>query len=125
MQYSPKLKKAAQEIQHILKKYDIAGVVVIHTPGHSEFVCSVSPSYSCAKITGDRLRVKAKLNEDFGGDRQAWKQKVRDTSNMLSLLSETMASMTMQLIEVSEAVDAATGSSHTDEGFTSHTTQNN
>jgi len=31
MQYSPKLKKAMEEIKAILKRDDIAGIVVLHT----------------------------------------------------------------------------------------------
>lgn len=38
MQYNPKLKKAADEIKLILQKYDIAANVILHTPGHSEYL---------------------------------------------------------------------------------------
>lgn len=88
MQYSPKLKKAMELIKDILKDNDIAGIVVLHTPGHSEFLMGLETSYSCAKFEGDTLRVKAKL-ADFNGDKEAWALKMATTSNMLSLLSET------------------------------------
>jgi hypothetical protein len=65
MQYSPKLKKAMEEIKSIVKRHDIAAHVVLHTPGHSEFWFEISPSYSCAKLEGDNVRFKAKT-ADFG-----------------------------------------------------------
>ena len=60
MQYSPKLKVAIEEIKQILKNNDIAGFVVIHTPGFSEFLNHVETSYSCAKVQGDEVRLKLK-----------------------------------------------------------------
>lgn len=50
MQYSPKLKKAMEDIKKILHENDIAGFVVLHTPGFSEYLNRVDPSYSCAKL---------------------------------------------------------------------------
>lgn len=61
MQYSPKLKKAMEEIKRILKDHDIAASVVLHTPGHSEYYLRINPSYSCATLNKGELRVKAKL----------------------------------------------------------------
>lgn len=46
MQYSPKLKIAMDEIKQVLKKHDIAGFVVLHTPGFTEYLNRVDPSYS-------------------------------------------------------------------------------
>lgn len=79
MQYSPKLKKAMEEIKTILKKYDLGAMVVIHTPGHSEFVLKVDPSYSCAKFnqTGDGINFKTK-----GLPKAKQKELARDTANM-------------------------------------------
>ena len=125
MQYSPKLKKAMQEIKAILQNYDIAGSIVLHTPNHSEFLLQISPSYSCAKLEGDNLRVRAKLNEDFNGDKEAWKQKVMDTSNMLNLLAEVGGKASMSLFQISDKVDETVSAQHFAGGNTSHTTQNN
>ena len=58
MQYSPKLKKAMQQIQAILTENDIAGFVVLHAPGYSEFLNHVTTSYSCAMIENDRIHLK-------------------------------------------------------------------
>lgn len=81
MQYSPKLKTAMERIKAILKEYDIAGAVILHSPGFSEYLIKIDASYSCAKFEADYLRVKAKLQEDFDGDKDAWTQKITYTVN--------------------------------------------
>jgi hypothetical protein len=124
MQYSPKLKKAMQEIKDILSKHDIAGIVVIHTPGHTEFLNKLNPTYSCCKINGDQIRVKAKL-EDFNGNKQARNKVISDTANMLHSISMVTGKMLMPLIDLSQQVDKIIDASHNGEGFSSHTTQNN
>lgn len=125
MQYSPKLKKAMVAIKAILKEYDIAGLVVIHTPGHSEYLVRIDPSYSCAKFESDSMvRIRAKL-ADFNGDKDAWTKKVTDTSNMLSLLSEVTMRTGLSVAELSERMDKIVDAEHFGGGHTSHGTQNN
>lgn len=124
MQYSPKLKKAAEEIKAVIKKYDIAALIVLHTPYHSEYVNEITPSYSCMKWNGDELRIRAKLKEDFNGDKKAMEKKLADTSNMLRLLSEVGGKQLLELMKVSYFVDELLGSTHTDRGHSSHTEQN-
>lgn len=123
MQFSPKLKNAAEEIKAILKNYDIAASIVLHTPGHSEFILEITPSYSCAKLNHDSIRFKAKKS-DFNNELKR-QQVISDTANMMNLLSETTAKNAMMLITVSEQFDKIVGADHGDSNFTSHTTQNN
>lgn len=125
MQYSPKLKKAAEDIKKILKQYDIAGLVVLHTPGFSEFICQVSPSYSCVTLEGDHLRIKAKKT-DYPNKKQ-WQQKVEDSANMLHLLGNVGGERSLTIMELSKRVDDVIDAEHGTRGdnFTSHTTQNN
>lgn len=123
MQYSPKLKIAAKEIEEILAKHDIAGMIVLHTPGYGEFILNINTSYSCAWIQGDALRMRAKKAEF--ATLAEWKQKVSDTSNMLNLLSDIGGRITMNLISASEMIDKAVGAEHQDGDETSHITQNN
>lgn len=124
MQYSPKLKKAIAEIEEVIAKHDIAAVVVLHTPGHSEFIIRISPSYSCATVDGDKLRIRAKLTE-FNGDKKALEKTVTNTSNMLNVLANTMGKTSLTLLDVSEHLDKHVGAMHTDGGESFHTTQNN
>jgi hypothetical protein len=124
MQYSPKLKKAMEEIKAIVTKYDIGAMVIIHTPDHSEYYMNISPSYSCAKHDGDTVRIKAKL-KDFNGDKKAWQLKVTDTSNMLSLLGETGGRTALSILNVSKQLDKVVDAEHLDGDHTGHTQQNN
>lgn len=117
-QHSPKLKKINEEIQKILKDNDISGVILLHTPGFGEFSVNISPSYSCAFVEGHALRVKAKLNEDFNGDKELWTQKVKDTANMLHILSNMGSKILGTIDEISLAVDKSVNSEHTGKGFT-------
>jgi hypothetical protein len=123
MQYSPKLKMAMEEIKKVLKQYDIAGMVVLHEPGHSEYFMDIEPSYSCAKHNGDHVRIRAKL-ADFDGNKEAHRKKVTDTSNMLNLLGEVGARTSMSIINVSEQLDRIVDAEHFDHGHSSHTEQN-
>lgn len=123
MQYSPKLKKVMEEIKAILEREDLAAVVVLHTPGFSEYVFKIDPSYSCASLmpNGEGIRVNSKQLKT-----KAEKiMKLRDTSNMLHLMGETTGQMAMNLIQVSKVVDRKLDSDHYGPGHTSHTQQNN
>lgn len=124
MQYSPKLKIAMEQIKVILKQHDIAALIVLHTPGHSEYLLSIDPSYSCARFEGDYLRIKAKLAE-FGGDKKAWELCTSNTSNMLNLIGEVGARTSMQILEISKTLDEKISAEHTGGGHTSHNQQNN
>src|SRR5205814_1678315 len=115
--------------KHILKRYDIAGSIVLHTVvdghGDAEHLLSVQPSYSCAKIIGDELRIRAKLKEDFNGDREAWYKKVTDTVNMISMLTDMVSMQAMALMEMDKKLKSVIDVEENDDGYTSHTTQNN
>lgn len=125
MQYSPKLKKAMEEIKEIVKKYDIGALVTLHDPGNSEYWNHITPSYSLMKVNGDEIRLKANLKNDFSGNKQLMQKRLSDTANMLSLLAETSAKQTLMIMQVSDAVDKALEATHTEGGHTSHTQQNN
>ncbi|NJC24818.1 hypothetical protein [Neolewinella antarctica] len=122
MQFSPKLKKAAQEIKGILERYDIAGAVIIHTPGYSEYVLKVNPSYSCAKIEGGMLRFKTK---GLPLSPALKKQMIADTSNMMAGLSQVSGTMSLNLMAGSEKIDKMVRARHTDMGHTSQTELDN
>jgi hypothetical protein len=108
MQNSPKLKTAVEEIRAILKKHDVAAVVVLHTPGFSEYIFKIDPSYSCAKVTNNRLEVKLKL-EHYNNDRKLRDQFAKDTLNMINHLTEVTGMMTMQLVNASKVIEEHIG----------------
>lgn len=124
MQYSPKLKRVMQEIKDILSREDIAGHVVIHEPGYSEYLLKVDPTYSCAKIRGNRLEIKAK-KDDFLGDTDRQSKVIGDTVNMVTHLCSSLckgAGLMMNLESILKTkIDIDTDHG----GDTDHTTQNN
>lgn len=125
MQYSPKLKKAAEEIKDILKKYDIAANIVLHTPGHCEYLLHITPTYSAAWLENDMVRFRARL-QDYNGNVIIRNKKISDTLNMLRLLSDTAGKNALALLSVADQFDKITGAEHEeDDNHTSHTTQNN
>ena len=125
MQYSPKLKKAMEEIKKICSKYDIGAMVVLHTPGFSEYLNRLDPSYSCVIQNGDEIRVRARVKEDFNGDKDMRDKKISDTSNMLHLLSNTTMTQGLALSDVSKRVDDIVNAEHFGGGHSSNTEQNN
>jgi hypothetical protein len=59
------LKTVAAEIQALLEKHDLAGMIVLQAPDHLEFLKVLSPSWSVARLneeTGE-LRIRAKREE--------------------------------------------------------------
>ncbi len=126
MQYSPKLKKAMAEIKKVLDEYDIAGSIVIHTPGFSEYLDHLTPSYSCAKMEPNgTLRIRAK-KEDYHGDVKLRDEKIRDTSNMLHHMSVEVRRSAEVYERISDHLDRIVNAEHLGPGNqTSHNQQNN
>ena len=124
MQYSPKLKTAMEEIKAILAKHDIGAMVVLHTPGYSEFLNKLNPSYSCIIQTGDQIRFRSKL-ADYGGDKKKWQKVTTDSLNLLQCITETTGMVLMPLMDFTGKLEIALDSESRNGGFTSHTSQNN
>jgi hypothetical protein len=125
MQYHPKLKKVMEEIKDLLKKNDIAAVVVLHTPGFSEYLLHCGTTYSCCTVNEEGIRVRAKLIEDFKGDKAMWEYKVKSTANMLHHLAVVHGQKTLTLLELSDHLDQQIGAEYDQGDESSHTTQNN
>lgn len=129
MNYSPKLKKAMEQIKGILDEHDIAGVVMLHTPGHGEYLMKIDPSYSAAKyetIPGEEnaLGIRVKIKEAEVGKNKA-KQLAEDTTNMFHILTATGSGLIMQLIDMDEFMQKHYNPDHSGPGHSSHTSQNN
>lgn len=130
MQYSPKLKIAMEKIKAVLKEHDISGVVVLHTPGHAEYTVQITPSYSCAKYdeinpTLAAIKVRAKLKEDFNGNKDAWTKKVSDTADMFDSLSMITGKIGLDLMKVMDGLKHFIDIERTGRGHTGHDQQNN
>lgn len=122
MQYSPKLKKVMEQIKDILKENDIAAFVVLHTPGHSEYLNHVQTSYSCATVLPEGIRLRLKESE-VGKEKAMFL--ADGTFNMITHLTNAIAANAELYIDCHEKLKTKwDGSSH-DGGHTSHNQQNN
>ena len=104
------------EIKDLLEKHDIAGLVVLHEPGYTEYALRLDPSYSCAKLERGQLKFKTKgMNVSDKKKRQF----MTDTANMMQGLATTSGQMAMNLMNGSDKINHITGALHTDFGHTS------
>lgn len=110
------------EVKAVLDKYDIAGVAVLHTPGHTEYLMKIDPSYSCAKIQGQELRFKTK---GLKLSKASKRKMIADTSNMMHGLSHTTGHLSLNLMSGSDKLDRIAGTSHNNLGHTSQTELDN
>lgn len=94
-EFSPKLKMAAADIKAVLAKYDIAAIVVLQEPSHTEFFMQVDPSYSAAYLENQQLR----LRQVLAGADGAIPEKVVHTVNMLNNLQVLTGKITMALAQ--------------------------
>jgi hypothetical protein len=126
MQYSPKLKMAMEEIKAVLSKHDIAGMIILHTPGFVEYLNKINPSYSILKIKdGEGFAFNAH-SKHFGGDKEKRDKAAADTRNMIELFEEFSGKQFMMYNEIAKKVDEKFGKwDHEDGNETSHTQQNN
>jgi len=124
MQYDPKLKKAKAEIEAVLDKYDIAGAVVLHSPGFGEHFMKIDPSYSCAFFDklpdGVAIRVRARLQEDFQGDALKRHKAAENTANLFDIFANLIGKQALYSIETFELLKTqlnitSTSGNHTDD----------
>ena len=117
------------EIKVILDNYDIGGSIVLHSPGYGETFMKVNPSYSCAFIgewMGKQgIRVRTRLHEDFQGDVAKRNKSQEDTVNMFALMADAVGHQALNFMEMMKMLETKFEIIHTDEGFTSSSTQNN
>lgn len=124
MQYSPKLKMAMEDIKAICNKYDIGAFVIIHTPGYTEFLNKLDPSYSCITVNGDEVHFRSKL-DDYNGDKAAWEKKTTESVNLLDSITQVGGQILLPLLDFTEKLMNDLDAERDRGGFSSHTTQNN
>jgi hypothetical protein len=122
MQYNPKLKQAMEEIKKIIKENDIAAFVLLHTPGHSEFLNAVSTSYSCAKIEDGEIKFRIKTAEV--GKEKA-KALAEGTYNMITHFRDQLTIHASLYIDAYEFLKDHWGGEDDKGSVSSHTQQNN
>jgi hypothetical protein len=122
MQYSPKLKKAIEQIKTILKENDISGFVVLHTPGFSEWLNHLETSYSCAKVCPEGVRLKIKESEV---GREKAQQLASDTYNQIYHLTKHILKGAKYYMDVEDYLNKHYKVDFDDGGESSHQQQNN
>lgn len=122
MQYSPKLKKAMEEINRILDRYDIAGIVVLHTPGFGEYKFKIDPSYSCAELMPGGHGVKV---SNTGRGQKEKKKMAEDTANMFHILGTLTGEQAMKVFQANEALKEKLDIRHYGPGHSSRDEQEN
>lgn len=115
-----RLKVARAEIEAILQRHDLAGVVVLHTPGMSEFFYQVNPSYSVVHLDEKRgaVRVRSRLAEDYAGNAAAQLHDQAASANMTAALADGLSGAAAMFQDVQAIVDKALSATHTDAAFT-------
>lgn len=122
MQYSPKLKKAMEEIKAIAKKYDVAAFVVLHTPGFSEYLNHLDTSYSCVYATEEGIRVR--LKEKEVGKEKA-EQLADGSFNMVTHFAEIVGKHALMYMDMQEMLQRKWNGKSFGGEETSHGQQNN
>lgn len=110
-----RLKIARAKVEGILQEHDLAGVVVLHTPGMTEFFYNVTPSYSCAWIDekAGELRVKSTL-VDYGGDKDVQIRDQAATANMIHGFARDLLNAAGMFGSIAHFVDRAVRAEHTE-----------
>lgn len=103
-----RLKIARAEIEAVLKRHDLGGAVVLHTPGMAEFFYDVQPSYSCAWIdqAAGIVRMKSKA-ADYAGDVDAQLRDQAATAQLFNALGMDCSKAGLMFLDVSDVVDKA------------------
>lgn len=122
MQYSPKLKKVMEQIKTILSENDIAGFIVLHSPGYSEYLNHLQTSYSCATVVPDGIALKLKESE-IGRDKAI--ELANGTFNMITHLTNAIATNANLYIDCHEKLKLKWNGTSFDGGHSSHNQQNN
>lgn len=102
-EFSPKLKMAAKEIEDILVKYDISGIINLFEPMIAESIIKIDPSWSVVSLNAAR---HLKINPPIVDlkNQEAAKKKIIDTINMLANLRIRISEIIMALMQAEQAV---------------------
>lgn len=114
-----RLKIARTKIEAVLAEHDLAGVCVLHTPGMAEFFYSIRPSYSVCWLdeTAGAVRIKSKLDRDYGGDLHVQQRDQAATANMTASLAGRLGHAALMFLDVDRVVSDKLRAEHTSPEF--------
>lgn len=112
-----------EQIKQIVKENDIAAFVLLHdVTGFSEYLNSVEPSYSCAKLEPDQIRFRLKQAE-VGKERA--QQIAEGTFSMVTHFANIMSKHALLYMDAAEVLKERWGGEEYGGSETGHTQQNN
>lgn len=122
--YSPRLKEIMAEIKAVLDKHDIAGYVVLHEPGFSEYLLSIEPTWSAmclesnshGRVIGARVRARRK---DFA-TAEAQRQTIENTLNLLTHLTDVLGMHQAAFAHLRALVESKVDAEYTEGVHTPH-----
>lgn len=112
-----KLLAVRAEIEALCKRYDIAGVCVLHTPGFVEVYSHLTPSYSKLQVLPQddghdlAIRLRSQL-ADYNGDKAAQQRDLEATAGMVRSLGEALGLNGYYMLQLSKDVDEKVGAQH-------------
>jgi hypothetical protein len=124
MNYSPKLKTAMEEIKAVVKKHDIAALVVLHTPEFSEYLFAIDPTYSAMRFTDRPGEIRIKTDSKEMGKEVAEKF-AQDTSNMITHFQDQLDAMSTMIDYLAGILDRVWKTERIEGKRTDHNQQNN
>lgn len=112
-------------IKEILKEHDIAGFIILHTPGFTEYLNKINPSYSCAYMDDleGGMRVKLKAADLPGGKAEA-KKFAEDTWDMVVNMTEMIVVHADGYMRFEDMLRKHWGGESGGSTHTSHSSQN-
>ena len=109
-----KLKIARMEIEAVLRKHDLAGCCLLHTPGMSEFFYDIRPSYSvCWVEEPGTLHIKSELAEGYE-NQLAQYQDIRSTANMTHSFADGLTRAAVMFTSIDQIIGKTFAAEHTD-----------
>ena len=110
-----RLKIARTKIEAVLAEHDLAGVVVLHTPGMAEFFYRITPSYSVCWIdeAAGILRLKSKRDRDHGGNAALQLHDQAATANMTAAIAGELGRSALMFLDVDRIVSEKLRAEHT------------
>lgn len=106
----PKCIEAMEEIKAVLTKHDLAGVILLQSATHGEFLYELSPSWSCARLVDGGIRVRSKLVDYPSAEAQ--KKSQEETVGMLAGFVDMLASAEDDLFKVVRMLSTRVDFSH-------------
>jgi hypothetical protein len=107
-----KLLSAKGEIEEILKRYDLAGFIVLHSaPCSAEVIVNLSPSYSKVTLLADGVAKIQSFRRDYPSA-EAQAADMAATASMLNMMGAFTFETARTLGLLCNLVDEITGAEH-------------